>query len=106
MPHLSLKAGAAVCALTLLGFAGNADAATRPMLDTASALTILAGDEENPEVKNLVDPESDNGVPGGAPAMEAKPAPEAEHPDAMQAKPSDGGGGVDDSTAVEKEEGK
>jgi hypothetical protein len=105
MPHLSLKAGAAVCALTLLGFAGHANAAPRPMLDTASSLTILAGDEENSEVQNLLDPESDNGLPGGPAAMEAKPAPEGESHEekAMEAKPS---GGVDDSTEVDKEEGK
>jgi hypothetical protein len=106
MPHLSLKASAAVCALTLLGFAGHANAAPRPMLDAASSLTILAGDPENPEVQNLLDPESDNGVPGGPAAMEAKPAPEGERHEEkpMEAQPS--GGGVDDSTAVEKEEGK
>jgi hypothetical protein len=104
MPHLSLKASAAVSALTLLGFAGHANAAPRPMLDSAS-LTILAADEENSEVQNLLDPESDNGTPGGDAATKPEVKPEPREEKAMEAKPS-GGGGVDESTEVDKEEGK
>ena len=46
-----LTAGAAICALTLFGFYGQADAATRLMLKASSSPTILAADEENPEVR-------------------------------------------------------
>ena len=49
MPYRLLASGAFVCALTLLGFAGQADATTRLMLNGASSLTILAEDEENAE---------------------------------------------------------
>ena len=55
MPHFLLKAGVAACTLALLGFA-PADATPRLTLSGASSLTILAGDEENPEVENLLDP--------------------------------------------------
>jgi len=65
VPDSLLHTGAAVCALTLLGFAGQANATPRPALDGASGLTILAQDEENAEVQNRVEPETDNGVPGG-----------------------------------------
>ena len=65
MLYRFMTAGAAVCVLSLLGFTGQADATTRLMLKASPALTILAADEENPEVENLVDPEADNGVPGG-----------------------------------------
>jgi hypothetical protein len=60
-----MTVGAAACALTLLGFPGQADVTTRLMLKASPALTILAADEENSEVENLLDPEADNGVPGG-----------------------------------------
>ena len=63
-----LTAGAAVCAFSLLGFTGQADATTRLTLKASSNLTIMVQDQENPEVQNLLDPESDNGVPGGASA--------------------------------------
>ena len=69
-----MTAGAAVCALSLLGFTGQADATTRLMLKASPALTILAADEENPEVENLLDPEATNGVPGGP--TEATPGDE------------------------------
>ena len=65
MLYRFMTAVAAVCALTLLGFTGQADATTRLMLKASPALTILAADEENSEVENLLDPEADNGVPGG-----------------------------------------
>ena len=51
MPYRLLASGAFVCALTLLGFAGQADATTRLMLNGASSLTILAEDEENAECR-------------------------------------------------------
>jgi hypothetical protein len=73
MPYRLLTAGAAACAFTLLGFTGQADATTRLTLKASPSLTVLAQDEENPEVQNLLDPESDNGQPGGG---DATPAPE------------------------------
>jgi hypothetical protein len=69
MPYRLLASGAFVCALTLLGFAGQADATTRLMLNGTSSLTILAEDEENAEVQNLLEPETDGGQPGGDAAM-------------------------------------
>ena len=60
-----VTAGAAVCAFSLLGFAGQADATTRLTLKASPSLTILAQNSENSEVQNLLDPQSDNGVPGG-----------------------------------------
>jgi predicted outer membrane protein len=51
MLYRFMTAGAAVCALTLLGFTGQADATTRLMLKASPALTILAADEENSEVR-------------------------------------------------------
>lgn len=84
MSHFLLKSGVALCAFALFGLAGNADAAMRPALNTASSLTILAADEENAEVENLLEPEADEGTPMDAPdgdgAMEAKPMPEEEAP--------------------------
>jgi len=73
VPDSLLHTGAAVCALTLLGFAGQANATPRPALDGASGLTILAQDEENAEVQNRVEPETDNGVPGGLPTPRQMP---------------------------------
>ena len=35
------------------------------MLNGTSSLTILAEDEENAEVQNLLEPETDGGQPGG-----------------------------------------
>ena len=63
MLYRFMTAGAAVCALSLLGFTGQADATTRLMLKASPALTILAADEENPEVENLLDPEADQRRP-------------------------------------------
>ena len=67
MLYRFMTAGAAVCALSLLGFTGQADATTRLMLKASPALTILAADEENPEVENLLDPEADNGAQAAPP---------------------------------------
>ena len=88
MSHFLLKSGAVAFTFALIGFVGQADATMRPALDTASSLTILAADEENAEVENLLDPEADEGTPMDAPdgdgAMKAKPMEEA-------APPSDSG---------------
>jgi hypothetical protein len=103
MIYRLLTAGAAVCALSLLGFAPQADAATRLMLKASPSLTILAQDEENPEVQNLLDPESDNGAPGGPSA--ATPGDEPPAGGEMQAKP-EGGGGEGETKEIDQEEGK
>ena len=58
MSYRLLASGAFVGALTLLGYAGQADTTTRLMLNGASSLTILAEDEENAEVQNLLEPQT------------------------------------------------
>ena len=88
MPYRLLASGAFVCALTLLGYAGQADATSRLMLSGPSSLTILAEDEENAEVENLLEPEMDDGVPGGDAAMEPEGAPKAG--EEMKAMPEGG----------------
>jgi len=88
MPYRLLASGAFVCALTLLGYAGQADATSRLMLSGPSSLTILAEDEENAEVENLLEPEMDDGVPGGDAAMEPEAAPKAG--EEMKAMPEGG----------------
>lgn len=75
MSYRLLASGAFVCALTLLSFAGQADAA-RLTMNGASSLIILAADEEQKEIQNEMDPESDGGQPGGA--MKSEGAPKAE----------------------------
>jgi len=102
MLYRLLTAGAAVCALTLLGFTGQADATARLMLNGSPSLTILAADEENAEVQNLLDPEATNGVPGGPTA--ATPGAEPPAGGGMQAEPE--GGGYGETKEIEKEEGK
>ncbi len=86
MSHFLLKSSAVAVTLALIGFAGTADAAMRTTLPSASNLTILAADEENSEVENLLDPEADQGTPMDAPdgdgAMKAKPMEEAAPPPA------------------------
>ncbi len=82
MSHLPLKAGVILCAFAVLGFT-SANAAPRLALDGASNLLILAADEENAEVQNLLEPDSDQGTPmdapGGDGTVQAKPAaPEGE----------------------------
>jgi hypothetical protein len=95
MSHLPLKAGVILCAFAVLGFTG-ANAAPRPALDGATDLMILAADEENAEVQNLLEPESDQGTPmeapGGDGTMQAKPAPEGE----MAPAPESGAGEIKD----------
>ena len=65
--------------------------------------TILAQNEENSEVQNLLDPQSDSGVPGGP----SKPTPN-DQPAAgqMQAQPQPAGGGGGETNEIEQEEGK
>ena len=76
MLYRLLTAGAAVCAFSLLGFTGQADATTRLTLKASPSLTILAQNSENSEVQNLLEPQSDSGVPGGPsqPTPEDQPA--------------------------------
>ena len=57
------------------------------MLKGASSLTILAADEENAEVQNLLDPETDGGQPAAS-RDEAEAAPKAG--EEMKAKPEGG----------------
>jgi hypothetical protein len=97
-----MTAGVAVCAFSLLGFTGQADATpTRLTLKASPSLTILAQNSENSEVQNLLEPQSDSGVPGGP----SQPTPE-DQPAAteMQAQPQGGGGG--ETNAIDQEEGK
>ena len=75
MSYRLLASGAFVCALTLLSFAGQADAA-RLTMNGASSLIILAADEEQKEIQNEMDPESTGGKPDGAMKPEAA-APKA-----------------------------
>jgi hypothetical protein len=75
MSYRLLASGAFVCALTLLSFAGQADAA-RLTMNGASSLIILAADEEQKEIQNEMDPESTGGKPDGATKPEAA-APKA-----------------------------
>ena len=97
-----VTAGAAVCAFSLLGFTGQADATTRLTLKASPSLTILAQNSENSEVQNLLEPQSDSGVPGGPsqPTPEDQPAAGGQ----MQAQPQGGGGG--ETNAIDQEEGK
>ena len=96
-----VNAGAAVCAFSLLGFTGQADATTRLTLKASPSLTILAQNSENSEVQNLLDPQSDNGVPGGP--SQATPGDQPAAGGQMQAQPEGGGG---ETNAIDQEEGK
>lgn len=77
MQYRLYASGALACALALLGYAGRADATTRLMLNVAPSLTILAQDEENAEVQNLLEPQTDAGQPAGDSAMKPETAPKA-----------------------------
>ena len=92
-----VTAGAAVCAFSFLGFTGEADATT---LKASPSLTILAQNSENSEVQNLLDPQSDSGVPGGPSQPTPNDQPAAGE---MQAQPQGGGG---ETNAIDQEEGK
>ena len=85
-----------------LGVTGQADATTRLTLKASPCLIILAQNSENSEVQNLLEPQSDSGVPG------VPPQPTPENPPTaggqMQAQPEGGGGG--ETNAIDQEEGK
>jgi hypothetical protein len=110
MLYRLLTAGAAICALTLFGFYGQADATTRLILKASPSLTIFAADEENPEVQNLLDPEATNGVPGGP--TDATPGDEPKAGGEMKAMPEGGEmkakpeGGEGETKEIDQEEGK
>jgi hypothetical protein len=89
MSYRLLASGAFLCAFTLLGYAGQAEAATRLMPNGASSLIILAEDEENAEVQNLLEPETDGGQPGGESTTQPEAAPQGG--DEMKAQPEGGG---------------
>jgi len=101
MLYRLLTAAAAVCVLSLLGFTGQADATTRLTLKASPSLSILAQNEENSEVQNLLDPESDNGVPGGPSQATPDDQPPAGE---MQAQPE--GGGDSETNEIDQLEGK
>jgi hypothetical protein len=58
------------------------------MLNGAPSLTILAQDEENAEVQNLLEPETDGGTPMGDAAAKPEAAPKAG--EEMKAMPEGG----------------
>jgi hypothetical protein len=97
-----LTAGAAVCAFSLLGFTGQADATTRLTLKASPSLTTLAQNEENSQIQNELDPQSDNGAPGGS--SQATPGDQPGAGGEMQAKPA--GGGDSEQNEIDQEEGK
>ena len=101
MQYRLYASGAFAYALALLGYAGQADATTRPVLKSSPSLTVLAADEENPEVQNLLDPEATNGVPGGP--TEATPGDPPKAEGEMKAKPE---GGDSENKEIDQEEGK
>ena len=102
MLYRFLSAGAAISALALLTFTSQADATARLVLKASSNLTIMVQDEENEEVQNLLDPESDNGVPGGASA--ATPVEPEQPGGQMNAAPQ--GGNESEQNEIDQEEGK
>jgi hypothetical protein len=102
MLYRFLTAGAAVCAFSLLGFTGQADATTRLTLKASPSLTTLAQNEENSQIQNELDPQSDNGAPGGS--SQATPGDQPRAGGEMQAKPS--GGGDSEQNEIDQEEGK
>ena len=102
MPYRLLSVGAALSALALLTFTSQAEATTRLVLKASSNLTIMVQDEENEEVQNLLDPESDNGVPGGASA--ATPVEPGQPGGQMNAAPQ--GGNESEQKEIDQEEGK
>jgi hypothetical protein len=97
-----LAANAAVCVLALLGFAAQADVTTRLTLKASPSLTILAQNEENSQVQNLLDPQSDNGTPGGPSA--ATPVEPGQPGGQMNAAPQ--GGNESEQKEIDQEEGK
>jgi len=109
MPYRLLSVGLALSALVLLTFTSQADATARLTLKASPSLTILAQNEENSEVQNLLDPQSDNGVPGGPSA--ATPVAPGQTPvepgqpgGQMNAAPQ--GGNESEQQEIDQEEGK
>ena len=102
MLYRFLSAGAAISALALLTFTSQADATARLMLKASSNHTIMVQDEENEEVQNLLDPESDNGVPGGASA--ATPVEPEQPGGQMNAAPQSGN--ESEQKEIDQEEGR
>jgi hypothetical protein len=95
MPYRFSSTGVALCALALLTFTGQADATARLVLKASSNV-------ENPEVQNLLDPQSDNGVPGGPSA--ATPVEPGQPGGQMNAAPQ--GGNESEQNEIDQEEGK
>ena len=99
MSYRLFVSGAFVCTLTLLGYTGQADATTRLMLNGAPSLTILAQDEENAEVQNLLEPQTDSGQPGGPPGggdAGAQPETAPKAGEEMKAMPEGGDSEMDE----------
>jgi hypothetical protein len=95
MSYRLLSTGAALCALALLTFTGHADVTTRLLLKASSNM-------ENPEVQNELEPQSDNGTPGGASA--ATPVEPSQPGGQMNAAPQ--GGNQSEQNEINQEEGK
>ena len=104
MPYRLYASGAFACALALLGFTGQADATTRLTFKASPSLTILAQNEENEEVQDLLDPQSDSGAPGGP--SQPTPGDQPGAGEGMQAQPEGGGGGDSETNEIDQEEGK
>ena len=90
MLYRLLTAGAAVCALTLLGFTGQADATARLMLNgLAKPSPSSPQTRRTPKCRICSTLRPTNGVPGGPTA--ATPGDEPKAGGEMQAKPEGGG---------------
>jgi hypothetical protein len=94
MPY-RLLTGGALCALALVTFTGHAGVTTRLLLKASS-------NAENPEVQNLLEPQSDNGTPGGPSA--ATPVEPSQPGGQMNAAPQ--GGNQSEQNEINQEEGK
>jgi hypothetical protein len=75
-------------------------ATTRLTLKASPSLTILA--QMNSQIQNELDPQSDNGAPGGS--SQATPGDQPGAGGEMQAKPT--GGGDSEQNEIDQEEGK
>jgi hypothetical protein len=95
MPNRLLSTGGAFCALALLAFTGHTHATTGLFLKASSKM-------ENPEVQNELEPQSDNGVPGGPSA--ATPVQPSQPGGQMNAAPQ--GGTQSEQNEINQEEGK
>jgi len=95
MAHRLLSTGVALSALALLAFTGHTHATTGLLLKASSNV-------ENPEVQNLLDPQSDNGTPGGPSA--ATPVEPRQPGGQMNAAPQ--GGNQSEQNEIDQEEGK